>query len=73
MTAFILKAIGLLAILCQVLFIIGIVNNMVKNKSLTAWLYPGGTTKVEKAYLITVFSLVIIFGIIVILVRMINN
>jgi hypothetical protein len=56
---YITAACGIAAIVCQLLFIIGWVRNMIIRRSLIGWIFPDGTTRKEKIYLAITLALVI--------------
>jgi hypothetical protein len=41
-----------IAISCQVIFVVVLARNMIIRKSLVGWLFPGGTTKLERILLL---------------------
>jgi hypothetical protein len=49
---------------CPIVFVIVLIRNIIKQKSLFGWLFPGGTTKIER---IILFSCVFIFFVLIIL------
>ncbi len=55
---------GILALLCQMLFIFGLVRNMIIKKTLIGWVFPDGTTKKEKMYLAVTLALMFLFAIV---------
>lgn len=55
---------GFLAALCEIVFFVCIYRNMIKNKSISGWIFSDGTTKKEKILLLTCFLLGIIFALI---------
>ncbi len=55
-------AIGI-GVFFQCLFLIVLFRNMIIRKSLVGWLFPGGTSKIERLFM--VISILIVFFIIV--------
>lgn len=53
---------GIVAIICQLLLIIGLVRNIIVRKSFVGWVFPDGTTKREKIYFAVTFSLMLLFA-----------
>ncbi len=53
---------GGLAILSQAIFLITILRNMIRQKSISSWLQPEGTTKKEKIILGASFVLILVFA-----------
>lgn len=54
---------GIIAFSCQMIFAIAVVRNMIRNKSITAWLMPEGTTKTEKITMGLSFPAILIFAV----------
>jgi hypothetical protein len=55
----------ILGTICPIVFMIILIRNIVKRKSLVGWLFPGGTTKTERIVLFScvfIFFLLLIFG-----------
>lgn len=52
-----------IGVFCQILFLSVLFRNIIIRKSLVGWLFPGGTTKIEK--LLMVISILVVFLIIV--------
>jgi hypothetical protein len=54
---------AIIIVFFQITFLVVLFRNIIKRKSLVGWLFPGGTTKAEKALLI--FSILIILSVII--------
>jgi len=51
--------------LCPIAFMVVLIRNIIKHKSLVGWLFPGGTTRTERIILflcVFIFFLLIVIG-----------